>query len=410
VETNKLRICWYSNSPLGVSAYSKITKAVTGFLQKQGYPICVAVNWGHEGAELECEGVKLYPRIGVGMSEKWAVESAKDFNADLMISMYDQWALGSLGQWLREACMPDVQIPMFDHAFISEPLKKRLSEAFEIVSPTKYGETLCRQAGFTNLTMIPFGCDTNIYKPSDLPKPELRASIGFPDCDFVFGIFSMTRLRKGIPYALEAIKMVSEANPDLKAGIYIHGLHTEEYDLIKILDALDLTKMTRFPDEFHYHLGWDELQMAKAMNSVDCIVQAGFGEGFGLPTIEGMAVGVPVIGSNHTAFTELISPVAPELLAPPLGEFWVETVPCKVYLPNVEKLADILDKIMDTDPTEYRDKLRQHALQYDWQTQILPKWLPFMDYLAEQVEARCFKLPEPSEVLKAKAKEMMTIG
>jgi glycosyltransferase involved in cell wall biosynthesis len=344
------------------------------------------------------------------MSERWAVEAAKDFNADIMVSLYDQWALGSLGEWLRKANIPDIQYAMFDHAFIGPDFRKRLQEAFEILSPTKYGAGLCAQNSITNVTVMPFGVYSKIYQPLDLAlKPELRASVGFPGFDFVFGIFSMTRIRKGIPYALEAIKVAADSNPDLKVGVYIHAMPSEEYDLTKILDLLNLTPITRFPEEFTYHLGWDEIRMAKAMNGVDCIVQAGFGEGFCLPIIEGFACGVPVVGSRHTAFTELIDPVAPEFLAPPAGELWVETIPTKVYIPDVQKMSDILDKLMNTDLTPYREKLRNHALKYDWETEILPKWIPYVDHLSQQIDARCFKIPEPSNDLKQRAMRMITI-
>jgi glycosyltransferase involved in cell wall biosynthesis len=409
-QPSKPRICWFSNSPLGVSAYSKITKVVTNFLHRQGIPVCVAVNWGHEGAELEVEGVKLYPRIGAGMSERWAVEAAKDFKADMMITLYDAWSQQTLGQWLRQASLPDVAYTMFDHSSISPPLMKRLTEAFEIITPTKYGETLCNQAQITNVTRIPFGCDTKIYQPLPISRADLRASLNFKDYDFVFGIFAMTRIRKGIPYALDAIRLAMDSNPDLKAGIYIHGLPSEEYDLMPILDQLQLTQVTRFPEEYHYHLGWEEIKMAKSMASCDVLVNACFGGGFELTTVESFATGTPVVANNHTSFIETIGPVTPELLAPPLGEFWVETIPAKVYLPNVEKMGDILDHLMNIEiEASYRDKLRQHSLQYDWETQILPKWIPYVGYLSQQIEARCIKIPEPTQLLREKALKMMTI-
>jgi glycosyltransferase involved in cell wall biosynthesis len=62
-----------------------------------------------------------------------------------------------------------------------------------------------------------------------------------------------------------------------------------------------------FPPMIDYKYGMSQQDLAALYSAMDVFLAPSFGEGFGLPTVEALACGTRVIGSNWGATPDLVS-------------------------------------------------------------------------------------------------------
>lgn len=117
-------------------------------------------------------------------------------------------------------------------------------------------------------------------------------------------------VRKRIERLLKAYSIFVGQSKQLRDRTMLH-LHTmpmsiNGINLIKIVQDLGIQNNIIFSYGNNRSSGWSDEAMNILYNSVDINVSASSGEGFGLPTLESMACGIPNIGPNCSSFTELI--------------------------------------------------------------------------------------------------------
>ena len=124
--------------------------------------------------------------------------------------------------------------------------------------------------------------------------------------------------------------------------------------------------------------GVSELTLAAIYNTFDIFTLPTRGEGFGLPILEAMSCGVPVVVTNYSAPTEwamgcgeLVKPVVYE--AEPLTNIRRAIIDMDLYVTSLVKLLD--------DPglrKKYGDEGRKRALTMDWSI-IQKQWECLID-------------------------------
>ncbi len=117
-------------------------------------------------------------------------------------------------------------------------------------------------------------------------------------------------LRKRIERLLRAYSFMITDNRQMKDNTILH-LHTlpisiKGINLIKIIQDLGIENNVSFSYGTFRSSGWSEEGLSILYNLADCNVSASSSEGYGLPTLESMACGVPNIGPDCSSFTELI--------------------------------------------------------------------------------------------------------
>lgn len=117
-------------------------------------------------------------------------------------------------------------------------------------------------------------------------------------------------LRKRIERLLKAYAILISESKQLKDRTHLH-LHSlpmsiRGINLIKVISDLRIKNNVSFSYGTFRSSGWSEECLNVLYNLADCNVSASSSEGFGLPTLESMACGVPNIGPNCSSFTELI--------------------------------------------------------------------------------------------------------
>ncbi|WP_234122380.1 glycosyltransferase family 4 protein [Clostridium hydrogenum] len=140
-----------------------------------------------------------------------------------------------------------------------------------------------------------------IYKPLNkiLSKKIIASKYGIDD-DFILyvGGFSPRKNISGLITAFSKLKLSS--NNSLKLVIAGRkGLSYENY--LSLTEKLDISSKVIFPGFI------DVMDMPYLYNSAKLLVYPSFYEGFGLPPLEAMSCGTPVIVSNVTSLPEIFS-------------------------------------------------------------------------------------------------------
>ncbi|NBU90027.1 MAG: glycosyltransferase family 1 protein [Flavobacteriia bacterium] len=148
------------------------------------------------------------------------------------------------------------------------------------------------------ILVIPSGIDLKEFKPTN--KVEAREKLGLPSERKIIGLIGRFESKKGQMLALEAMKyvttdflllLVGEETLDQKSN-YLNELkqYTREQ---KLEDKVQFLNFTQSP--------------ADVFNAIDWTLMASYSETFGMVTLESMACGTAVIGSNTGGTKSLLN-------------------------------------------------------------------------------------------------------
>jgi len=191
---------------------------------------------------------------------------------------------------------------------------------------SRYGQ-LCMEEEFKRCEeswYIPHGVDCNFFKPKMEPMYGDKKLSDVAEGAFVVGCVARNQHRKNIPQLVKGFKEFVDRN-DLKpdqAKLMLHMDWTDamgwrfpefaeayglkDYLLPTLMGVLDAGEAP------------DDEGMVNIYNCMDVFVLPTAGEGFGIPTIEAMACGVPVAVTNYTTAWEIIKEDDPETAEIPL--------------------------------------------------------------------------------------------
>lgn len=158
-----------------------------------------------------------------------------------------------------------------------------------------------------------------IYPPVDTqllsrigPAAESRASLGLPRDKLIVGIVARLQRWKGVHVLLEAARQLLNDREDLYF-VVVGGPHPLEPDY-----APRLEQQSR---QLHLHghvlFTGQQTNPAQWMAAMDVVVNASFGEPFGMVIIEAMALGKAVIATRLDGPTEIITDSVDGLLVTP---------------------------------------------------------------------------------------------
>lgn len=138
--------------------------------------------------------------------------------------------------------------------------------------------------------VVPLGLDLDLF-------PERPKGLNEDSDDIVFGIMGGLTHRKGPDLLVKAFKIAFADKPDAKLYIKTHpmsGITVNTY--LTTDDIKGKNDQIYFVTDFFTP---SEL-ITEFFHKIDCFVFPTRGEGFGLPPIEAMALGLPVICTNYS--------------------------------------------------------------------------------------------------------------
>jgi glycosyltransferase involved in cell wall biosynthesis len=309
----------FSNSPGQPTGYGQATDALVKLLKRQGANVASLSNYGHEGINTiyntEYGEIPIYARGSEAYSNDVAPAHHKHWKAindkqpDLMITLYDVWVLNGKGY----DGIPIASWTPIDHNPVPPGVLMWLKK--DNVTPlamSKFGLDQINRAGVDG-QYIPHSVDTKVFKPTNtILGQSAQEFMGFEDDRFIVGMNAANKAsgilhRKAFGENMMAFAMLCRKYPDAILYIHTDAASQHGWNLMALGQLLGIpVDNMAFPDPLSYRYGMTQEMLAGIYSSFDVLLAPSYGEGFGVPTIEAQACGVPVIVSNFAASPELV--------------------------------------------------------------------------------------------------------
>lgn len=258
---------------------------------------------------------------------------------------------------------------------IDEKLIPVFRYADGLAVPTNYGRTILESAVAKPVEVIPYGVDSKFRK---LPEDERRRLREERDCaDKVrFITVAQNTWRKNLPALIQAVKLICHRDPHKRMQFYLHtnidGDDSREmtlYDLRQIVTKLGVDDWFVFPNEnTSEFLAPSDDYLIKEYNASDYFITPSICEGYGLPFLEAMACGVPVIANGASVMPEIIGPTMSDLSFGPAKRGWlvgnrVEIIPPSkmIKVPRQDALGQAIWEVVQWKDSE---QIRQNCIDY----------------------------------------------
>lgn len=309
------RILWHGISPYRRTGYGVQCRLFAPLLRSLGHTVAIAQMGAAHPADTrgQFDGI---PVIGPGPGEYGLprpadIRAALGGNPDLILVLKDAWVLppAQYRPWNTAVwCNIDTTDAM------GEPDRRFFEQSgARPIAVSKHGYAMMRRAGLKDAALVPHGIDTNFWCPAD--QGEARNLLGIPRGIFVAGLNGMNLgsvPRKAFYEQFAAFgQFHGKLQPGARLLVHSDPEHPEGINLRRAAAACGITDVVAFGA----HTNMTELQLRSWYRSLDVLLNATCGEGFGVPIVEALACGVPVIATDCTAMTEKV----------PQGAGWLVT-------------------------------------------------------------------------------------
>jgi glycosyltransferase involved in cell wall biosynthesis len=240
-------------------------------------------------------------------------------------------------------------------------------------------------------TYIPYGLDTDTFAPMD--RNASRKELGIPENLYLFGMVAANKdnpPRKSFQEVIDAFAIFHKIHPE--SGMYFHvfleqpgGFNIMQYWKFKGLPMDKIFYTPTYTQMFKV----DRSTMAKIESTFNCLLNPSTNGGLEATLIEGQAMGMPVIGTDWTAMSELIIPgktgeLVKRLPGPnglrysPLGSY--------VAIPDTMDLYNCMEKVFRYDMKKLSSVCRANAVDnYDAKMVVEKYWKPYFEMLEKEV-------------------------
>jgi len=154
---------------------------------------------------------------------------------------------------------------------------------------------------------IPHSVDTAIYHIDAKPLTQFER--------FTFLFCSAWKLRKGFPQLLEAYFSEFDADDNVQLLIKTDKTSDAKSQINQLKNNLGYKKKETAPILFEDKI-FNENELPGFFKSVDCLISPHLGEGFGLPGLQSMAVGTPIIITNFSGSKDYANEDTATLIEP----------------------------------------------------------------------------------------------
>ena len=313
-----MNILWLSDSPLTVTGYATISWNICNKLAEAGHNVYFI---GHNYV-----GQPLPPGLEIGEGDdkvklKFTVlgGSPKPYAQDLLIPYIKKFKIDVFGilldtfmlyPWLMNMDFAPAKTIFY---FPSDggggmPLgcENILKKVNCPVAMAKYGQQQCKELYNLYTKYIPHAIEPKIYHPlSPEEKEKCKAKFGLQG-KFVVGCVQRNQGRKMPDRLIKSFAKFCKDKPD--AMLF---LHTDPFDVASPFDMMNLINRFKLNNRvifsgMSFFKGFDYKQMNEVYNAMDVFFLTTSGEGFGIPTIEAAACGVPSVVTDYTTTQELL--------------------------------------------------------------------------------------------------------
>lgn len=145
------------------------------------------------------------------------------------------------------------------------------------------------------ITVIPNGIDLSLFRQCEVDQDAFASSIGLRP-PYIFHVSNLKAIKNTLGI-LESFKIVSEANKNVALAI-AGGIKSTLLEMQRRTGELGLTERVKFLGTIKGE------KLVQLFNNAELLVFPSHFEGFGLPVLEAMACGCPVVASDIPSFRE----------------------------------------------------------------------------------------------------------
>jgi glycosyltransferase involved in cell wall biosynthesis len=370
-----LRILWVSDSPVAATGFARVTREVCGRLSKTPGVEVACLGWGYDGWPNDSDRFpfRIYPSAPGSFGQDTFEKVVADLQPQLVITLSEIWMVQWIGAHPTRGRFKWIGYFPVDGAPVYPPWEPMLREVDEIVAMSEFGRGVLQEGiRSKRIHLIHHGVDPSTFRP--LPeRARLKDHERFRG-KFVVGCVARNQPRKNIPALVKAAAMLSERIKNLHLYLHMDSCDVG-YDIVTLLRRYQMEgKADVSSANFSVDQGLTDEQLNRLYNVFDIMALPSNGEGFGLPIIESLAAGVPVVATDYSAIPELVSgrgELVKVLTTLTMGTNLVEQA-----IIDVDDLAECIAKLHQ-DPElirTYGQSGRDFAKTLAWQN-LMPKWL-----------------------------------
>ena len=298
---------FHSNAPYLTSAYGQQTALFVPRINAltEHEVVAISAPYSGGGAILEWEGIPVLPCVRDVAGNDIIGQYYEYFKADALISLCDPFGLLRAAPVLAQARW----FPWFpvDCDPLGEGDVTVLREGMGTpIAMSRFGERVLRNEGADPL-FCPHAADTSVFCPG-APESYRDSVPGIGPDTFLVGILAMNRgRRKAFDQQLLAFSRFHARHPDSFLALHTAPVGpAPATNLPGLCARLGISGAVTYPEAFLYDTGQiTQAHLAAWYRGLDVLSMCSYGEGFGVPLVEAMACGTPVICTDGSAMSEL---------------------------------------------------------------------------------------------------------
>ena len=225
---------------------------------------------------------------------------------DLFFMINDPWVASGYLPLLKTYKGPKVLYTPIDALNLKRSYIEPLNEFDYVIGYTQFAVDQMLERGLTtNVTHLPHGVDTKLYKPID--QQEAREKNGFPPEWFIINVTDRNQVRKRIDLAFYYFtEWVKATDKPESVKLHYHGaLQDDGWDIIDLAEELGMKdRLIITAPNLTAQNGLPLHLMPYVYAPADIGLSVTMGEGWGLTAMERMAMGIPMILPDFSAYGE----------------------------------------------------------------------------------------------------------
>lgn len=300
-----------SPPPWAQSGYGLQSGFTALALKELGHQVAISAYAGVHEDGRDWHGVTILSTGGKAYGSGCTAGNYARWDAGLLITVMDPWTLDP-AQLAGLHVMAWMPIDADRLSYMEKQWLERLRATAASVRPvamSQHGRRLLAAEGWA-VPVVPHAAGPEFYPAADGGR-AWRRSIGLGDRDFVITKVGVNNSddRKSFEVTLLAFAQFAAKRPEARLYLHCEPQLRDCPNLVVMARDLGLRGRVAFAGE---HQRAADLvtaaQMRGIYNGSDVLDATSKGEGFGVPIVEALACGTPVIGCRNSAVTEKISP------------------------------------------------------------------------------------------------------
>lgn len=388
-----MKILFHSVSPWVGTGYGQQTATFCPRIAGLGHDLAISAYYGLQGAQLQWNGLKVYPAYAAGYGTDVIVTHALDHFGAEKGTTFREAAAGGLiitltDVWTQNApLLPDMAVAAWcpvDHVTLPGITRRWFETTGAVpVAMSRHGERQLRDGGLDPL-YVPHGFDSSVFKPGD--RAEARERTGLPDGAFIVAMVAANvgndGSRKAFAEQITAFAELRSKHSDALLVLHTDLENRAGVNLNRMLEKLPEGSWIG-TDQYAYRKGIPNTVVADIYRSADVFTNCSWGEGFGVPIVESQACGTPVVVTDATAMSELCGAGWAVGWEP----LWHESQDAWASIPRIAEIAaayvDAYDKAEGL-----RGQAADFAQIYDADFVTDTYWAPALAHLERGLEQR----------------------